>query len=169
MKRKNKSLVAITVLLAVLLVASIGALAATNYGTKDDPLVTLSYLDTTVTGSILDKLDNSIAEAEKELTASFDEKIASGGGTETFSLVTLSNGQAVTCGVGTEIMLRIGTAASYGNDSPRLINTTTGTSVTAANTALSANNMYMVTIQGNGIQATSDTVKVLIKGDYTIQ
>ena len=49
MKRKNKSLVAITVLLAVLLVASIGALAATNYGTKDDPLVTLSYLDTTVT------------------------------------------------------------------------------------------------------------------------
>lgn len=168
MKREKKSLIAAGVLLAVLLVASIGALAATNYGTKDDPLVTLSYLDNTVTGAILDKLDASIAETENELTASFDEKIASSGGAETFSLVTLTNGQKVTCGVGAEIMLRIGAAASYGSDSPRLVNTTAGTSVTAAGEVLAVNNMYMVTIQGNGIQAASDTVKVLIRGSYTI-
>ena len=117
----------------------------------------------------MDKLDASIAETENELTASFDEKIASsGGGAETFSLVTLTNGQKVTCGVGTEIMLRIGAAASYGSDSPRLVNTTAGTSVTAAGEVLAVNNMYMVTIQGNGIQAASDTVKVLIRGSYTI-
>ncbi len=170
MKFKKKSLIAVAVLLAVLLCASIGALAATNYGTRDDPLVTSSYLNDTVTDSILNKFDTSLAEAEDELTASFEDKLSSGGGSsaDQFKLVTLSSGQKLICGVGTELMLRIGTAASYGPDAPRLINMTDGTSVTDVGTEIKTNNMYMVTIKNNGIEATSGTVKILVRGSYSI-
>ena len=45
---KEKSLKIIIAVLAVLLIAGAAAYAATNYGTKDDPLITKSYLDEVV-------------------------------------------------------------------------------------------------------------------------
>ena len=172
MTKAKKFVIAIAVLLAVALVSGLTTLAVTNYGTKDDPLVTLSYLNQTVTPGILDELDDSIDAKASELTREFEQRVAAAGGASTasgFSVVTLSNGQTVTCGVGTEIMLRIGSAVSAGSDSPRLIDETTGESVTAAGTTLAANHMYMVTIQGNGVKATSNGVKILIRGAYTIR
>jgi hypothetical protein len=85
-----------------------------------------------------------------------------------FTLVTLSRGQTVSCAVGTELLLRIGTAQAAGASAPALVDSTDGTTLTAGQ-ALTANHMYMVTIQGNGFKATADTVKVLIRGDYLIQ
>ncbi|MGM9521529.1 MAG: hypothetical protein ACI3VB_03530 [Oscillospiraceae bacterium] len=168
MTKKRKFVIALGVLLAVALVAGLSTLAATTYGTQSDPLVTLSYLEKTVTPNIMNQLQDSIDNKAAELKAEFDKKLSESGSTTSgFSVISLTSGQTVTCSVGTEIMLRVGTAVSAGADSPRLIDETTGSSVTSAGTSLTKNHMYMVTIQGNGIKATS-SVKILIRGDYTI-
>ena len=170
MTKKKKLVIAAGVLLAVAMIVGLTTLAVTNFGTQSDPLVTLSYLEKKLTPSILDQLQTSIDAKANELKAEFDKKLASSGAGSTvsgFSVVSLTSGQKVTCSVGTEIMLRIGSAVTYGSDSPRLIDETTGSAVSAAGTALTKNHMYMVTIQGNGIEATS-SVKILIRGEYTI-
>ena len=173
MTKTKKFVIAVAVLLAVALVSGLTTLAVTKDGTQDDPLVTLSYLTQKVTPDILDKLGDRIDAKAAELTEEFEQRIAaSGGGTASapsgFTVVTLTNGQTVTCGVGTEIMLRLGSAVSAGPDNPRLIDETTGGSVSTSGTALTANHMYMVTIQGNGVKATANNTKILIRGEYTI-
>jgi hypothetical protein len=118
----------------------------------------------------MSELDKSISTKADELTTAFNKLVTSGGVSTTdsgFSVISLTSGQTLTCSVGTEIMLRIGSVSSAGSSSPRLIDETTGSSVTSSGTALTKNHMYMVTIQGNGITATS-SAKVLIRGSYTI-
>lgn len=180
MTKKTKILISLGVLLAVALIVGLTTLAATAYGTKSDPLVAVSYLNDTVTPNIENRLKSKLDAAASQLKADLDKKlsqfkadISSGGGSasaydgKTFSVVSLSSGQTVTCGVGTEIMLRIGSVSSAGPDYPRLIDETNGTELGNAGTALTKNHMYMVTIKNNGITATSAS-KVLIRGDYTV-
>lgn len=158
MSKKKKRLM-ICVAAAVLLLGGIGVYAATAYGTQSDPLITRSYLDQVFAPDM-----EALFQAELDSAVSALEGQVSG---DEFTVLTLSQGQKVTCGVGCEIMLRIGTAKSTGADYPVLVDTTTGDSV-ADGQALTANHLYMVTIKENGITATSATVKVLIKGDYAV-
>jgi hypothetical protein len=66
-------------------------------------------------------------------------------------------------------MLRIGTANAYvGNSAPALVNYTNGGTL-GNGAALAVNNMYLVTIEGNGITATAATVRVVVRGEYTIR
>lgn len=176
MTTRKKILIALGVLLSVALIVGLTTLATTTYGTKSDPLVALSYLNSTVTPNIENQLDDKLDDASAQLKADLDKKISQfksdlsgtpSGGEKSFSVVSLSSGQTVTCGVGTEIMLRIGSVASYGPDYPRLIDETDGTELGSAGSVLTKNHMYMVTIQGNGIKAASSS-KVLIRGDYTV-
>ena len=60
MSAKKKAIIAVSVLLAVLLVAGITAVAVTSYGTQDDPLVTLSYLNSTAKTEIMAEVDKAI-------------------------------------------------------------------------------------------------------------
>ena len=178
MSKGTKAVIAIAVLVAVAVVSGLTTMAVTNYGSKDDPLVTLSYLNETVTPAITDAFNKPLDEKAAELTGQFNDLIAQAGlGEEEntsstqpsgFVVVTLKNGQTVTCGVGTEIMLRIGTAESFGPDTPRLSDETGGQSVNDAGTQLTVNHMYMVTIKGNGVKATRDNTKILIRGEYTV-
>lgn len=158
MSKKKKRLM-ICIAAAVLLLGGAGVYAATAYGTQSDPLITKSYLDQVLTPDMEERFQTELDSALSAL-----EGQASG---DEFTVLTLSQGQKVTCGVGCEIMLRIGTAKTTGPDYPVLVDTTTGESV-ADGQALTANHLYMVTIKGNGITATAATVKVLIKGDYTV-
>lgn len=148
------------VLCAVLGLTALSAAvyAAVSYGSKDDPLITKSYLE--------DVLQPQLeAEFEAELDAALAEVDAEQSGD--FVVITLSTGQTVTCGVGCEVMLRIGSASAVGPDYPVLVDTTAGESA-ANGTAMKTNHLYMVTIEGNGFKAGSATTKLLIKGDYTI-
>ena len=175
MKTKKKLIIVLAALAIAAVSAGVGAIAATSYGTKDDPLVTLSYLDESVIPRIKEELggviDEKAAELEGKLAGNPGGSQPQGGesvdGELRFSVVSLSSGQTLSCSVGTEIMLRIGTAQSWGSSSPRLIDETTGASVASAGAELSKDHMYIVTIKGNGIKATSK-VKVLVRGSYTI-
>ncbi len=174
MKKNQKLTLTLAVMLAVALVVGLTSMATGtegNQGTQADPLVTLSYLNDQLTPAILAELNQNLDLRSQELSDSLagllegkDVPIASG-----FSVITLKKGQTLVCTVGTEIMLRVGTAVSAGPNNPRLIDETGGQNVSAAGTELVKNHMYMVTIVDNGIKATANTVKVLIRGDYTIQ
>jgi hypothetical protein len=179
MKRKKTLLIA-AIVLGIAFMSAAGILGVSDAGTKENPLITLSYLNEQFKPEVLRSFDETLAAesaaAQQRLDAriaeyiqTVDEKLKDADiGSIGFTLVTLSRGQTVSCAVGTELLLRIGTAQAAGASAPALVDSTDGTTLTAGQ-ALTANHMYMVTIQGNGFKATADTVKVLIRGEYLIQ
>ena len=145
---------------ALLLLLGIAVYAASNYGTQDDPLITKSYLD----GVVQPELDKALREQLEQALAEAD----TGGGD--FTLLTLQSGQRVTGMVGTELILRFGSARAYAYDSADVALVDTTDAKTLMNgTALTANHLYMITIRDNGFTAASNNTKILISGDYTIQ
>lgn len=155
---KRKIVIALCCVAIALAALSAAVYAAVSYGSREDPLITKSYLDEVLQPQLE-------AEFQAMVDTSMEKvEIESSGD---FTVISLTTGQSVTCGVGCEVMLRIGTASASGPDYPVLVDTTKGESV-ASGTALTPNHLYMVTINGNGFKAASGTTKLLIKGDYTI-
>ena len=136
---------------------------AATAGGSDDPLITKSYLD----GPFLEQVRSLVGQAVDERKAELKDVLDQGGG-NVFKVVTLSNGQILEGDVGCEVMLRIGTARCGSPDSVGLIDTTTGTILGDGGT-LVTNHLYMITISTRTVTATSGTVKVLVRGPYTIR
>ncbi len=157
---KNKRLITIlSIVLAVVLVAGVSAYAATNFGTSSDPLITLSYLEQTLTPELMEQFGD-------ELEAALDAYSGSSQ-TDTYKVVTLSSGQTLIGNVGCEIMLRTGSATVSAAASPGLIDATDAASLENG-ASLTANHLYMVTADGNGVVATASSVQLIVRGAYTI-
>jgi hypothetical protein len=178
MKFKKKILIALGVVVAVAVISGASILAATTLGTQSDPLVTLSYLTQKMKPQIMNDVNSSISAAEASLQPTLDAQISqfksdidsklggSSSQSDGFAVITLSKNQTLTCSVGTELLLRVGTATGTGS-APALVDSTSGSTLSSGGT-LAANHMYMVSIQGNGIKATSSSVKILVRGSYTL-
>ena len=69
--------------------------------------------------------------------------------------------------IGCEVMLRVGTATLAANTDPGLIDVSTGGTLNNGG-ALTANHLYMATIADRTVQATAATVKLLVRGEYTV-
>ena len=155
---KKKRLIVTCIILALAVIAGVAVYAASNYGSKEDPLVAQSYLESVLR-----------PELEKELKSELDDAVSEmRSGSGDFTVVKLSNGQTVTGEVGCEILPRLGSVQAVGASAPALVDTTAGASVSSG-TTLTANHLYMVSIAGNGITATADNTYVLISGGYTIR
>lgn len=144
---------------------------AANAGGADDPLVTLSYLNTTFRAQVQTMVDETVDKRKAELEDALAKVLEQGGGTAedgVFSVVTLNQGQILEGDVGCEVMLRIGSAVCGTPGSVGLIDTTTGGNL-ADGAPLAANHLYLVTISTRTVTATSGTVKVLARGPYTIR
>ena len=140
---KKKWIVRGACLVAVCALTVTGVAAASSAGSSEDPLITYSYLNDTFKKEVLSE--------------------ANGG----FVLVTLSSGQTLKGEVGTEVMLRVGTASCTGSSTPGLIDTTTAGTIDNG-AALTKNHLYMMTIEDRGVKAIAATVKMLVRGSYTI-
>ncbi len=151
---KNKILIT-AICIAAVCAVGIGAYAAGNYGSKEDPLVAKSYIDEVILPELVEMMDSQLDAAIAEL----NEKNSTDG---VFDSVTLSSGQKLSCGAGTEILVRTGSAKSHGE----LVNTTAGSTVDAGSD-LSANNLYIVSAAGGGV-AASGTLTVLVNGTYSV-
>ena len=143
--------------------------AAADPGSSKDPLVTLSYLEDVFFDAILEKVDERIKERDEKIA----EKISGTSGeaasdAQTFTVVTLTEGQILTGDIGCEVMLRVGTAQCSAPSAPGLINTTTG-DVLNNGGELAVNHLYMATIADRAVTATAATVKVLVRGDYSVK
>lgn len=163
MRRKRLALVLAFILTAVA-AAGVGVYAASNYGTSADPLITLSYLNESLTPSLLGQFQKELSGAVQELEAEINQSSAAAG---SYQVVTLKSGQIIKGKVGCELLLRIGTAACVAQYSPGLVDMTGGGSLDSGG-SLEKNHLYLVTIEGGGLKATASTVKVLARGSYTI-
>lgn len=149
---------------------------AGSAGSSADPLITLSYLNGTFAKQVQTMVDESVAARKTEMEQALDKLLAGGGsqsgapsqgGGSVFAVVTLSQGQTLVGDVGCEVMLRIGAAVCGSTDSVGLIDTTEGGNLPSGG-ALAANHLYMVTISTRSVTASSGTVKLLVRGPYTI-
>lgn len=156
--RKDRWLLRAVVLLALSAALMTGASLAAEAGSSQDPLVTLSYLNDTFFNSIMQRVDQRIAERTGQ---------ALPGASSSFVVVTLNDGQTLTGGVGCEVMLRVGGAVCVSPSDPGLIDETAGATL-ANGASLLQNHLYMMTIDGRGVRASGGTAKVLARGTYTV-
>lgn len=162
---KNRWALRLAALTLISCLAMSGVSLAVEPGSASDPLVTLSYLNDVFLGQIMTKVDQKIAARNSQL---LQQSGGAGGmsGVE-FAVVTLSKGQVLTGDIGCEVMLRVGTASCVSPSNPGLIDETTAALLNNGG-ALAANHLYMMTIEGRGVKAGSDTTKLLVRGSYTI-
>ena len=158
---KKKSLITIALVAALAMVAAVTVYAVANYGTKEDPLVTSSYLQDVVQPRMEDAYRSTLDGEVREMEDQFADQVAAAGGSYVF--VTLESGQTLTGRAGTELLMRTGTAAVTQSDA---IDLTTGESA-AVGAKLTENHLYLVQADGAGIQATADTT-VMVRGGYSV-
>ena len=134
------------------LAAGAGALAA---GDQNDPLVTLSYLTQTVLPDLVKSTQDKADAKAQELTTQFEQLAGQSGtgGSASYQVVTLSAGQRMNLGLGAEVMLRV--------------DTTTGENLNHGG-ALVQNHLYMATMTDHYITAGGSTVKVLVRGSFSL-
>ena len=164
--KKNRWMVRLVALLLVSFTLLTATAMATGAGSSDDPLVTLSYLNSKFLPDLLGKVDEKIAARDKQLTDKLSRQ--SGGGTaDSFTVVTLSSGQVLYGQIGCEVMLRVGSASCVSATTPGLIDMTSGGTLDNG-AALVKNHLYMMTISDRGVKATAGTTRLLVSGSYTI-
>ena len=73
-----------------------------------------------------------------------------------------------TMGVGCEAMLRTGSGVCVAASTPGLIDETSGTAL-AGGLALQQNHLYMATVDSRGVQASANSTKLLVRGNYSVQ
>ena len=119
--KKNRRRVTGLLLAAAALAATL--FLTTGAGTDQDPLVTLSYLNETFMDAVMEKVDQKIADRNSQLAQQLGGQAPVGGtGTaDTFTVVTLSNGQVLMGDIGCEVLLRVGTAVCVAPSAPGLI------------------------------------------------
>ena len=161
--KKDRWLLRAGAMLALSAALMTGVSLAAEAGSAQDPLVTLSYLNDTFFNSIMQRVDQKIAQQTGQAVP---------GGTASssaasFAVVTLNEGQTLTGGVGCEVMLRVGSAVCVAPSDPGLIDETTAATL-ANGGALVQNHLYMMTIDGRGVRATGGVTKVLARGSYTV-
>ena len=155
----------VLVVLSVMLNATV-TVAGAVAGGSDDPLVTLSYLNDTFLGEILNKVDEKIAARNSQIVQQLGGTMGSST-SSTFTVVTLTSGQVLTGEIGCEVMLRVGAAVCVASSRPGLIDETTAGTLNNGG-ALAQNHLYMMTIEGRGVKATAATTKLLVRGSYSI-
>lgn len=158
-KEKDRWFVRLLALLALSGLLSTAAFAA-EAGSSSDPLVTLSYLNDTFLNQILQTVDQKIAARTGQNT------VPVGSDTAAFEVVSLSGGQVLTGELGCEVLLRIGSASCVASSGPGLVDETSGGSLSGGG-ALEPNHLYLMTIEGRGVQA-SDSVTLMVRGKYSI-
>ena len=135
-------------------------------------MVTLSYLTQTVQPDILRQVEERANTRQADLMTQFEHRLdqlqGGTGGSATYTLVTLSSGDRLELEVGCELMLRVGSAAVNSATEPALIDMTTGGTLANAG-SLVQNHLYMATIPDRTVTASAGTVKLLVRGGYSIR
>lgn len=158
-KEKDRWFLRLLALLALSGLLTTAAFAA-EAGSSTDPLVTLSYLNDTFLNQVLQSVDQKIAARAGQNT------LPAGNDSAAFETVTLSGGQVLTGELGCEVLLRSGSASCTAASEPGLVDETSGGSLSNGG-ALEPNHLYLITVEGRGVQA-SDSVTLLVRGNYSL-
>ncbi|MBR2916145.1 MAG: hypothetical protein IKC07_00905 [Clostridia bacterium] len=130
-----------------------------NPGSADDPLITKSY----ITSTVMPELEEYIEDEVKKQVSGGVSVTA-----ERFEVISLSAGEKIICENGTELILRMGSATIIATEKGGLADTTAGCDL-ANGTPMPSNHLLIVPVaDGRGIVAQND-VLVMVKGDYEKQ
>lgn len=113
-----------------------------NPGSEDDPVVSLSYLR-----------EIFKPEVKQELV---------------FQVVSVSQGQTIIGGAGSEMILRMGQARVVATNMGGLADVTYGTDLADGSNMPSNHQLIVPKDDGRGAQALTDCL-IMVKGDYTIK
>ena len=83
-----------------------------------------------------------------------------------FTILTLSSGKILNLSSGCEVLVRSGDAICHANESPAMIDMTTGGALVSGN-ILSANHLYLNSGNGRTIRA-KNAVTILVRGKYSL-
>lgn len=155
---------------------SLAGYALATSGGAGDPLISLSYLEETVTPTLeknaIDQAEIAVADAEKKINAEISalkEELSGGhtSGASAFLIITLSQGEKITLGSGAQGVLRVGRATVSGSNSPALLNLSKGDTLSNGE-SLVINQLYLAESNGCVITAQESTVKIMVSGSYTV-
>jgi len=133
------------VIVITILALTVVAAASETPGSKEDPVVTKSYVD------------NQIARL-----------MGSGGSTETYKAIMLTAGQKLIGHEGTEVILRSGEATAIDNG-VNGISDVTGAMDLMTGQKVAQNHLLLIPRSDvRGIQATTE-IWVMVRGTYTIE
>ena len=181
---KKKSVRTLVCFLLVGMVMTAFVAMAAGVGSQGDPLVTLSYLNETFMGEMLEKFDQKISSrnetmrqeikqtvdlAQKDLLGKIGGNVtgSTGGVAASYTQVELSAGQILYGEAGCEVLLRSGKALCVAADktTPGMVDTTDGGSVNDGG-SLKTNHLYLMPVS-RGVQA-GGAVTLLVRGTYSI-
>lgn len=154
-----KKFIATAAVVAALAITAGSVTVAATQGDKDDPLVTLSYLQKVVTPQLEKLTDEAVKKNSEELAKQLDiaitsyenrvdEKLAAAGAV--FQSRELKSGESFTTDAGRELLLVSGSATAVGS----LVDTTAGGTVSNGG-KLAVGHLY-ITVEANaGMKATA--------------
>ena len=156
-----------TILVMCVIFTAFATAAGETYTTEEDPLVSLSYVN-----SELEKLKTQL---KSEMEAYVREEIAKnsvGGGDSNqvvFTTETLNAGQKIVTLGACDVILLTGSAkAVCPTDSQRLTDKTTETSIPNNGDIIKNHYILLPKADGRGICCTSSGTEIMIKGEYKI-
>lgn len=193
--KKCKILKILASVLAV--AAALGITAAAAYDSSEDPLITWSYLRDIFQPEILDAIDKRFEEYEiyldgreteldeaetdveteqetsEETSPSIDDfpekETPAPSVSMTYEVIELKNGDALYAVSACDIMLRSGAATCIAPDEKQGIADYTSGEEIYNGMPFTKNHMCLIPRgDGRGIQAASESVFIMVRGDYTI-
>ncbi len=172
---KSKKTLTITAIVVAAL-AAFGVTAAAAYDSSEDPIVSLSYLtkifktelleelNETIEAEIADRMENLDLSQYQPSTQEPAQTVSS-----TYEVVELSWGDALYAAGPCDIMLRSGSAYCIAPDASQGISDYTAGVEIYNYEYLTKNHMCLIPRgDGRGILADSESVYVMVKGEYTI-
>ena len=175
---KKKIIIIISAVLAI--VAALGITVAAAYDSSEDPLISLSYLLDVFEPELFEKFQTRFDELEEFLVAEIDERLenvdTSGGNSSSdssagavFEVIELTTGDQLYAVSACEIMLRAGNASCIAPDATQGLSDYTVGAEIYDGQPLTLNHMCLIPRgDGRGIVAESESVFVMVRGEYTI-
>lgn len=170
MTKFTKTSVATTmvILVTLLIIGQVVYAGNKEPGSTEDPIVTLSYVEQRIEQLkfyIDEKLSSSQPSQPLQPTAPNQEPSKE----NTLELVYLKTGERLIGDVGTEIILRMGTATAITSHRGGLSDVTGGRDI-QENERIPANHLLIVPRDdGRGVGAKTEDVILLVRGNYIIE
>ncbi|MBE6022477.1 MAG: hypothetical protein E7231_04475 [Cellulosilyticum sp.] len=163
------------VVLAVTLLSGTSLYAADSFvGTKADPLVTKSYVDSKIaqlSGNTGNSNNNDLAaklEAQEELISVLSQQIAQLEAAQSgFEIVTVPAGSTIFGKQGSEMIIRSGEGTIVASAGGGVQDVTDGVDLLGGTKAPNNNMLIIPRADGRGISANR-TMVVMVRGGYTI-
>ncbi|MBE6541891.1 MAG: hypothetical protein E7672_05530 [Ruminococcaceae bacterium] len=172
---KNKKTITLTaIILAVVTALAITASAA--YDSSEDPIISLSYLENIFKIELLEDVDDKLNEFWEKIEDFISDYVKDNQpdynieeASTAYEAIELKKGDAIYAVSACEIMLRSGSAVCIAPDAKQGIADYTAGAEILNGAAFTKNHMCLIPRgDGRGLKATSESVWIMVRGDYTL-